>query len=340
MTRFPTLALLASASAATLSPAASAQLTAYDPFAIGDADSDLNYEDGESLRSNMPPTLGFDPSIIWGGNSGNFITTTGSLDAQDPTGKVNLLGVGGPASADTRFLARNLTPQSSSTFYMGSLVNTGSFNGAGDAPAPINAGSYALTGFINEGQTAQKLAGPAAGGGNLFGLTWGVGGNAEGDGFDLILRDRHNPAGTGAVGSDITVANRTLLADAAANTTYEVLLKFEFATTAEGTAGTGNDLVTYWIGDPGSFNPLTDADASATAISSGVLGSYGFNTPTDLTRGVFAQNSNENGTIFFDNLALGLDIATVSAAINPVPEPASAALLAAGAGLLLRRRTA
>ena len=326
---------LAAGSATLLSLTAQGQLTAYDPFAVADVDSPLNYQDGVSIRSKNPPTLGFDPTIIWGGNSGNFQSTAGSLDADDPTGKVNLLGVSGDTSL-TRYVIRNLTPQSSSTFYMGSLINTGSYNGAGDVPAPVNAGSYALAGFINEGTTPQKLAGPSAGGGNLFGLTWGLGGDAEGN-FDLILRDRHNPAGTGAVGADITVANRTLLDNAAANTTYEMLFKFEFNANSPD-AGTGNDAVTYWIGDTATFDGSTEALASATAIATGTLGSYGFNSTTDLTRGVFAQNSNENGTVFFDNLALGLDIASVDAAINPVPEPGTVALLAAGGVLLAARR--
>lgn len=320
---------------------ASADLVAQDSFLIGnDEGSAENYEHGVSIRSKEPnEPVGFQDDIIWGGNSSNFLSTSGSLGA-GTGGKVEVIGVArpDPAGSDlTRFLVRNLENTSSSTFYMGSLLNRGSGLGNDDAAAPIHSDSFALTGFINGGSTAERLQN-VAGSGNLFGLTWGFSGNNAEDGYDIVLRDRHNPSGTGAVGSDIMVANRTLLADADANTTYVALFKFELNDNSPD-RGTGNDGVTYWIGTPDTLDASSEGAATASALATGTLASYGFNTADDFNsnagRGMFAQYKYEAENALFDELTLSTDFASIGAI---VPEPASAGLLLGAGALLLGRR--
>jgi hypothetical protein len=321
-----------------LTTAASAQIVAKDSFLIGTNEGDVqNYENNVTIRNKEPDEpIGFVSTSIWGGNSSNFLSTSASL-GDNPGGKVQTLGVARPdpfGSDLTRYLVRNLEPTNSSTFYMGSLINRGSGLGVGEAPAAVNPDGWVVTGFMNSGSENLKLEGPQAGAGNLFGLTWGFGGNATADGYDIIVRHRWNPAGTGAVGSDIVVADTLLLPNAAANTTYAVLLKFELNANSPD-AGRGNDGVTYWVGDLSSFDPSSEASAAATALATGSFASYGFNTSADLTRAVFAQHKYEAGSAFFDEITLAADFASVAAI---VPEPASLGLLVLGGLGLLRRR--
>ncbi len=67
-------------------------------------------------------------------------------------------------------------------------------------------------GFTNAITNGTLLDDPNGPDGNMFGLTWGFGGNDFGDGYDLVLRHRVND------GIAIGPLNEVLLADATANT--------------------------------------------------------------------------------------------------------------------------
>ena len=306
-------------------------LSLYDPYPLGsNPPASGEYVEG-SIRTQGPAINGYAAGSVWGGNSSNFLVTSGSLSG-GTGGKVQILGVTrpDPAGSDlTRYVVRNLASNSSSVYYMGGLVNRGSGQGSGEQLAAVNAGSFALTGFMNEGQENVKLQGTGGGAGNMFGLTWGFGGNAQGN-YDLILRHRRRETDGSA---NIQPFNDVLLANAAAETSYRVVLKFELnANAPNGTRG--NDGVTYWIGaTDGSFDVSSESAATASALASGRLDSFGFNTASDLTRAVFAQYQYEATSAYFDENAIGATFASV------VPEPASLGLLGLAGLALIRRRS-
>lgn len=298
----------------------------------------------ETIRGQAPQIPGYvsGPENVWGGAtsvpnvfvSSNFVASEGTLSLGNyetaGDGKVNVLGVSG-SSGQTRYLVRNIEQVESDTFYFSGLVNRGSGIGTGDVQAPINADTFALTGFVNAGDEGAKLVGPETGAGHLFGLTWGFAANESADAYDLVVRHRRREA---AGSSTIAPFNDVLLSDVAANTTLGVFFKFEFGANSPDSA-LGNDALTYWVGDA-SIDLTDEESATATALATGTLASFGLNTTSDLTRAIFAQRGYEASTAFFDENRYGTTFDSVTPAL--IPEPASLSLLGLGGLVLLRRR--
>jgi hypothetical protein len=310
-------------------------------FRIGPDPAAGQYETG-GLRNQGPAVDGYSPGTVWGGNSGNFLVTEGPLSSNasgyvNPGGgRIELIGVTRPDPAGqdlTRFVNRGLADTTSPVLYMGGLVNRGSGLGAQDQPAVVNPGSFALMGFTNAITTGGLLQGTAGGEGNMFGLTWGFAGNNAGD-YDLVIRHRRREVvGTNDV---IQPFNDVLISNAAADTTYLVLLKFELNNIADTSATFGNDTITYWVGsNDGGFNASTEALASATALAHGTLSSFGFNTASDVQRVLFAQYLYEAQNAFFDAPRIGTSWESIV-----VPEPGAAMMLLGLGALMIRRRRA
>ncbi len=303
--------------AGLVAPWAAAQdenLLVRDPFLVGDDPDQGQYEAG-ALRAQGPQgILGERDETVWGGNTSNFLVQEDSLSIDaagygaSTGGRVDAIGVAGDTEL-TRWVVRGLEPPTSEIFYMSALINRGSGLGVDEEPAPVNPGSYVLTGFTNPMINGALLDDPAGGDGNMFGLTWGFGGNDAG-GYDVIVRHRRRTE----VGSndDIRPHNDVLLADAAADQTYLVVLKFEFNNVENLTESFGNDTVTYWVGGDGTgFDVSSEQQATATAEATGTLTNFGFNTDNDLRHALFAQRAYEAEDARFDELRLGTTFESV-----------------------------
>ncbi|CAN0456630.1 unnamed protein product, partial [Ectocarpus fasciculatus] len=116
---------------------------------------------------------------------------------------------------------------------MSGLINAGS---SGNKPG------FALMGFTNDLQDGRLRN--EAGAGNLFGALFGFAGNGdtpdeETSGFDLVVRARQN-TGTPTAGV-FEAVDETILANAAANVTYHVVLEVNVNDSG------GEDTINYWI---------------------------------------------------------------------------------------------
>ena len=285
---------------AALALPAGAQLLAADSFLTSDtvADPALGEYSGGPFINTGPTIAGFTGQ--WGGPdnpgvirpSSNFSVTTGGLSADAVTyedgGKVNF-GIG--TGFEPRYLSRSLdssirdtanTPIS--TYYMSGLINPGSVQ--------ADKTGYGLMGFTNDvsdgrftGETTPT---------NAFGALWGVDGKGE-EGFDLIVRSRQN---TGTSGSPVfEVADTVILPDAAANVTFNVVLRVDV-----NVDGGSADTITWWI-DP-------DSEAAAPG---GSFESFSMNSPSEdnFDRATLVATDFGN-TVFFDELRMGLSFADVA----------------------------
>ena len=309
-----TLPVLFTAGAAfAAAPFASAQLLAADSFldggtapdgAAGEYFSDNAFLSQARLLTQAPTLAGFDASS-WtlpgptGPNTfptSNFVADINTLDGNGVTyeqgGKAKFLG----AAVDnlTRIVARSLDPLSRdtattpiSTYYMSGLVNPGS--------AAANKTGFALMGFTNalsDGRLTNE-----AGSANLFGAMWGFEGKGD-NGFDLIVRSRQN---TGTSGAPVfEAADTVILADAAENVTFNVVLKIDVNSNG------GEDLITWWV-DP------TGPESAPAAAATGSFASFSMNAANEdnFDRASFAAR-NWGNTAFFDEFRLGLSFEDVT----------------------------
>ncbi|MEM1097263.1 MAG: PEP-CTERM sorting domain-containing protein [Planctomycetota bacterium] len=305
--RFRTAALLSAASF-MLSGAASAQLLAWDTFYDGTADPadpQFGAYAGGALLGQAPLTPGFvTDTPVWRGDLGPNVTPTSNWQADILTldnpsidyeldGKAKFLGAVPDGrmryverSLDPAILTANDTPIDQ--YYFSGLVNAGS---SGKKPG------YALMGFgnaVGDGRLNNE-----SGSGNFFGALFGFAGNGDSpgeelSGFDLVVRARQN---TGTSGAPVfEVANQTILANAAANTTFHVVL--EVNVNDNGT----EDTINYWI------NPESSSEAPA-----GSLATFSMNAPNEnnFTRALLT-GFEWGGSAFFDELRLGLDFESVT----------------------------
>jgi hypothetical protein len=294
--------------AATAAPA-SGQLLAWETFYDGTADPadpQFGVYGGGTLLAQDVAAPGFTGQ--WSAGSGpntvpssNWQADIITLDREELDyeldGKVKFAGL---ASLDNnnRIVSRALdsTLRDPATtpidrYYFSGLVNAGS-----SAP---NKPGFALAGFTND--LADGRLTNESGAGPLFGAMFGFAGNddaigEETSGFDLVVRSRRN---TGTAGEPVfEVVDTSILDNAAANTTYHVVLGIDAVAPDAGSI----DTIEYWI------NP-----ASLDAEADGSFETFSMNSPAEANFDRLSLATQQwGGTAFFDELRLGLDFASVT----------------------------
>lgn len=303
--------LAAGAACVAFAGASVAAPIASDSYEVGPGEyteSGLNGQAGSSA-------VGF--SNPWAASSANLQADAGTLlngaisydDAS--TGKARLI----PSTGFSTFFRRadrTLNPVTASpdnTYYMSHLVNAGGLVTNG-----VNT-DYAFVGF--GGFVAQQTIEGTAN--NLLGAFVGYTGNKNG-GLDLTLRSRTGAA-AGGIGDEV------MIADAAENVTYHIVLKLEY--------NSPGDTVSYWV-NPTSLG--SDQGMTNTAAASGSVSGFQLAAPSDFQR-LSAMTFGFDRSFFWDESRLGLTLEDVSGvAAIPAPSAAMGGLVLLGA--LARRRRA
>lgn len=284
-----------------------ADLIAADSYLIGTDPSAGEYSTG-GLN-------GQDPAVTpgWTG-SGSAPWSVGSANLQADTLTLSNGAISYPTGGKGKYVASSFdfyraghhkldTYTPADTYFMSFLVNPGG--------AFLSSGSreHAVVGFSN---FFSEAAFENTSADNVFGLFAGFHGEDAGaaqDQVDLILRARD---GAG------NLADTVLLSDAQ-DTTYHVIYKLEV-----NKAGS-TDVVTYWV-NPSDLT--SEAQATATALSSGVVNTTAMDTNSRIDR-AFVVSNNWARSFFWDETRLGMSLADVTG----IPEPSSIVLF--GIGVLL-----
>lgn len=295
-----------------------------DPFFPGDARlgvSSPGAGDGSGPNADGNPvvTPGWvddgdgDPSA-WNVGTGNLqwdtdasnpsLQSAGVAYDDDSTGKGVFTGVpAGGFGVNFRAGDRVLDDYTAAdTYYMSMFLNSGGL---------LNDGSgvkqHALVGFTNSGWDQLGVNNDPGAAANPFGLMVGFHGEdadsnpAATDQVDLVIRARQNDISDPILTDTVLVAG-TSEADIS-NITYHVMMKLEI-NIEEG----ATDRVTYWV-DPSDVS--SEATATISAAATGIIDTLAVNETDDLDRLRVVLSSWENRRLFFDEVRLAYDFASL-----------------------------
>ncbi|MEO1128187.1 MAG: hypothetical protein AAFX05_00600 [Planctomycetota bacterium] len=299
--------VIALCAVAGMATSASGQLIAADSYDIPPyADAGLNGQ-------NPSVTPGWTSGNAWSVGSANLQADLGTLTNSATTYDDASTGKGQYIASSFDFFRRGFRTvdayAAADTYYMSFFVNPGgAFLGSGSR-------EHAVVGFTNFfGQGEFENAGGSA---NVFGLFAGFRGEDAGAApgeADLILRAR---GGSGDLEDTVLLAN-------AQSTTYHVMYRVDV------NAVGGQDNVTYWV-NPSDLS--SEAQATATALATGTVGTFSMNTNSDIIQKHVLTNKWAR-SFFWDETRFGYDFASVA-----IPAPGAAAVLGlAGLAGLRRRR--
>lgn len=186
------------------------------------------------------------------------------------------------------------------TYYMSVLYNTGGnfSNNTGAEQGVVGFTNFFDSGAFRNGASAFTP----------YGVMMGMSGTADTDPNvgvkDLIIRARDNVTGD--------MADTTILADAAFNTTYLIVAKLDI-----NVGGGATDIVDYWV------NPTdltSDAAMTSSALSNGSIDTFAMDQNDRIDR-FHVISDTWSSSFFWDEPRFGYDLSSVAGALPVTDDP-------------------